>query len=205
MPTFGCFLSRLLVWLTRTLQTEIKISARHGAAAAASRLQPELGILSSIFHVFLPLIDFFVPVCLPRSLFIQTAHSGGNWKVPFSPVWLTRTARRIPAVSAASLLFCARVCITSALTRKMYFHLRCPKTGIGVSGCKEACVTYLDAVIIIGIFRGPVLCTANSPGMRKVRPSLAFAPLFAGRVLKGALLEKQPLATSLRAHAPLPG
>lgn len=89
--------------------------------------------------------------------------------------------------------------------KEMYFHLRCPKTGIGVSGCKEACVTYLDAVIIIGIFRGPVLCTANSPEMRKVRPSLAFAPLFAGRVLKGALLEKQPLATSLRAHAPLPG
>lgn len=131
MPTFGCFLSRLLVWLTRTLQTEIKISARHGAAAAASHLQPELGILSSIFHVFLPLIDFFVPVCLPLSLFIQTAHSGGNWKVPFSPVWLTRTARRIPAVSAASLLFCARVCITSALTRKCIFTCAALRLGLG--------------------------------------------------------------------------
>lgn len=189
--------------MTCTLQTEIKIRARHGAAAA-SRLQPELGILSSIFHVFLPLIDF---LCLCVSLSLFNSDSPFRRKLESaiqSSLVDTNSSQNSSGERRVASFLCPSV-YHFCSNKEMYFHLRCPKTGIGVSGCKEACVTYLDAVIIIGIFRGPVLCTANSPGMRKVRPSLAFAPLFAGRVLKGALLEKQPLATSLRAHAPLPG
>ena len=42
---------------------------------------------------------------------LQTVHSGGNWKVQFSLVWLTQTARKIQAVSAEYLILCGCVCI----------------------------------------------------------------------------------------------
>ncbi len=63
------------------------------------------------------LIKEHYPCCIAwtcHSLFLlcfhlQTARTGGNWKVQFSLAWLTQTARRIQVVSAESLILC--VCI----------------------------------------------------------------------------------------------